>query len=692
MKTGKIVKYLFAIVLILVIAAGAGVVITVRNKFGIEPEAFAPKDGEPVWPTSADGLGEFITSAPDESFDDRKRDYLEFIAEQRGPGILNQMVAVRLGAIDKISDEAVDHAVSELDERDDCADFDMIRVISVMYNHLNDPVLTPDQYNRLKRALLDFKYWIDEPGGGRMITWTENHQVLFHAGEYLAGQLFPADTFTNNGMNGQQRLEHAESLLRRWIEHRARWGFFEWDSNVYYLEDLAAMINIAEFCADPELAKLASMVVDLMLFDIGSDMFQGVYATTHGRTYTKYFITGRQCRLLGLTNLVWGTGQRSESSDKAAIPLALARKYRPPQAILDLPRAGMEEIASLEQHGISLDAAPRHGFDYGTLDDIIFFWGMGAYTNAPVLETSVTAFHEWNLWNHPYFGEAGFAKDIPVGPWLDPAGRIVTIESDRALLGNVNKMTYRTPDYQLSAALDYRPGGIGNQHHIWQATLGPDTIVFTTHPGAPGDKGDRSPTYWGGTNRLPRVAQHRNLLVALYRLEHDLVLGERHFYEYTHAFFPKWAFDEYEIDGNRAFGRKGDGYIALYSSAGLDETTEGRDAGVELVAHGRRAVWICQLGRRAVDGTFDEFVDAIKNSGVEVGGDLNVSFDAPGIGRVEYGWNKPFKIDNVEIPQSGFKRFDNPWCKADFDSRKYEIVNGDHKVVLDFENATRVVE
>ena len=35
----------------------------------------------------------------------------------------------------------------------------------------------------------------------------------------------------------------------------------------------------------------------------------------------------------------------------------------------------------------------------------------------------------------------------------------------------VNITTYRTPDYMLSCAQDYRPGYGGDQQHIWQATL-----------------------------------------------------------------------------------------------------------------------------------------------------------------------------------------------------------------------------
>jgi hypothetical protein len=78
---------------------------------------------------------------------------------------------------------------------------------------------------------------------------------------------------------------------------------------------------------------------------------------------------------------------------------------------------------------------------------------------------------------------------------------------DRQAQPRVDKITYRTPDYQLSAAQDYRKGGPGASQHIWEATLGPGTMVFAIHPGA-------TPKQMLG--RLPRVGQHKNLLFVVH--------------------------------------------------------------------------------------------------------------------------------------------------------------------------------
>jgi hypothetical protein len=59
----------------------------------------------------------------------------------------------------------------------------------------------------------------------------------------------------------------------------------------------------------------------------------------------------------------------------------------------------------------------------------------------------------------------------------------------------VNIYTFKTPDYMLSTAQDYRKGYGGDQQHIWQATLGPDAVCFTTHPARIEGV---TPNYWAG--------------------------------------------------------------------------------------------------------------------------------------------------------------------------------------------------
>jgi hypothetical protein len=657
-------------------------------KFAIEPEPFAPHEGRISWPVSAPPIDDFRLTPEDSTFEERRTKVRDMAANPRD--LLGGVISVREGRAPQIDDAAIEEAARRIDGREDCADFTMIRVVRVLYEQEAGQVLTAKQHERLKKAALGFKYWADEPGPDTMISWSENHQILFNSSEYLVGSLYPDEIFTNDGKDGRGHAAHAERLIRKWIDRRARWGFSEWDSNVYMAENLAALFTLADYAPDPEIAKLASMALDLTLFDIGSDLFRGMYACTHGRTYSEEITTARGDSVKGVVYQLWGFAKPDTSMDTVSLAMG---SYQPPAALIKAFREIPEEFESRERHGINIGDAPAFGLKYDSPEDLIFFWGMGAFTSRQVLATSLKAFSRWNLWGHPFFGEVPeFAKKIR--PEQIPAilGDSFILESDRVALNQVDKLTFRTPDYQLSSAQDYHPGGIGNQHHVWQATLSPDAVVYTTHPGSPaaGDD-DRTPTYWGGTNRFPRVAQYKNTLVAIYDLENYTVIGQRNFYSYTHAFFPRWAFERVESVENWNFGKAGDSYIALYSSTPPVWTEHGRDAGVEIVANSLRNVWITILGRRADDGSFEDFKRAVLAAPPVVNG-FSVEYTAPRIGLVKFGWTGPFTVAGLKIPLHGFKRFDNPFCRTDFDTRKFVISAGGSRFTLDFENISRTVE
>jgi hypothetical protein len=176
----------------------------------------------------------------------------------------------------------------------------------------------------------------------------------------------------------------------------------------------------------------------------------------------------------------------------------------------------------------------------------------------------------------------------------------------------VERVTYRTPDYMLSSAQGYRVGERGDGEHVWQATLGPDAIVFTTHPANANEDGARVPGFWAGNGVLPRVEQREGVLVATYRLTDDDWMG------YTHAHWPVHAFDEQTIRDGRAFARVGSGYVALSAARGLELVTHGPDAYRELRSYGRENTWLCLMGREATDGSFQAFQERVLGSDIDM--------------------------------------------------------------------------
>jgi hypothetical protein len=245
---------------------------------------------------------------------------------------------------------------------------------------------------------------------------------------------------------------------------------------------------------------------------------------------------------------------------------------------------------------------------------------------------------------------------------------------------SVNKVTYRTPEYMLSSAQDFCPGTNGSHEHIWQATLGQTAVVFVTHPGSASEKDTSGPGFWAGNATLPRVAQWKDTLIALYQLPADDWMG------FTHAYFPTYAFDEYELSQGWAFARKGEGYVALKASQGFEMARSGRYAFRELRARGSGA-WLCHMGRAAVDGDFKTFKEKVIA--------LDATFNGTAVScatlrgeRLSFGWEGPFLRDGQEQALSGFPHYENPFTTAGYPCSAMEIQADGSILRLDFTRET----
>ena len=172
-----------------------------------------------------------------------------------------------------------------IDRRYDCADFRLVCVLRSLCDFSG--LISEETLSRMKRTVLGFKYAMDEPGRDSMCYWSENHQLIFAACEYLAGQLYPEETFTNNGRTGRQHMQKAQARLERWFEERFTLGFTEWHSNTYYEEDAAPLSLLIDCARDPKIASRAAMLLDLLLQDMALHSFEGFFSAASGRCYER---------------------------------------------------------------------------------------------------------------------------------------------------------------------------------------------------------------------------------------------------------------------------------------------------------------------------------------------------------------------------------------------------------------------
>ncbi len=640
---------------------------------------------------SAASSAETYREVPDgRSFEARRKEYLEFLAAQPGGGPYVQAVHVAMGVAP--NEDELNRALDTIAARHDCADFAMHGILRVVYQ-FGDSVLLSDAFRaRAQKVILEFKYWPDEPGVDSMCSWSENHFILFASAGYLAGQRFPDATFVNSGQTGREKMAVCRPRILRWLDLRYRTGFSEWLSNCYYEEDLAALMSLVDFCADEEIRQRATIVVDLVLADMALNSFHGAFGSTHGRTYERQKKWPDKESTDAIARLMFGMNA-FRVGNMAAIALALSPHYRMPQVLEDIATdLDRPETINEQRMGIRIKEAGRWGLDTHRLEDGMTFLTLEAYSHPRTVNLFARMLDAYDWWDNSFF--APFKKHetliktahrcglLPLMVWL------FRHDVQRNTREEVNIYTYRTPDYMLSAAQDYRKGFGGDQQHIWQATLGPETTVFTTHPSSYSGK---SPSYWVGSGTLPRVAQIKNVAIAVYRISKRPTLYVPNGFMFTHAWFPKDRFDEVVERDGWVMGRRGDGFVALWSREPCHwQDKEGEDRDRELIAPGRENVWICEMGRRAVDGDFASFVDKVAKARIDCKG-LRVTYESPSQGTLEFGWIGALRQNGSPVTISDYPRYGNPYAQALFPSDVLRFdCNGD-SLALDWNALTREV-
>ncbi len=530
------------------------------------------------------------STAPYGTIEQRRREALEHAAE-RPNDVFAEIAKMALNRWAEVDSAVILSAIDGINQRRDCSDFYLTGLLGMMYRY-QDTFMFPHELKRpLRDCVLGFKYWDDEPGSDAMWYRSENHSILFHTCEILAGQLYPDEVFGNAGMTGHQHREKGERLALEWLRQRGATGFTEWDSNCYFEEDLLALAHLADLAGNEEVYQLASVVIDKLFLSIALNSFKGVFGSTHGRTYTRHIKTAYGETTSGITRLMWGMGVWNESI-RGLVSLACS-DYELPLPIAAIALDGRNEMWNREQ-------------------------------------------------------QAG-----------------------------INKVTFKTPDFMLCSAQDLHPGQPGLQQHIWQATLGPDTMTFVTHPPCCSEEGSHRPNFWHGNVILPRVAQWKDVLIDVRSIPGEDWMG------FTHAYFPTFAFDEWTIQDGWAFARTGNGYLALTASAGIALVTRGANAKRELRAYGQENVWVCMLGHAAIDGPFDEFKRKVLA--------LKIEFDGPAVicetlrgDTLRFGWTGDFLCNGEALPLSGFPHYENPFCTAPYPCDSMDIAYEDNLMRLHF--------
>ena len=574
--------------------------------------------------------------------------------------------------------------------RFDASDFRLQSLARILYRYSDD--ITPEEFDTIRRTFLDFKYWMDQPGTDGMCFWSENHQLLFAASEFLAGQYWPDAVFTNSGLRGSEHKAMARQRILTWLEQRWLYGFTEWYSNTYYVEDIAPLANLIDFARDDEIVDKARIILDLLLHDVASQSWRGQFISSSGRMYAKGKRYPERNGMQAVIDHIWDPAQWGrEPSQRVGMDLNFIQieNYEVPAVIHAI---GADKSSSVIKASQGLDLTELQGEGLLGLKDpqIMMQWAMEAFSNPEIIENTIAYADRHNMLGNEFlYPLRYFNLDVlKVTGALPAISRILNPVTNGVAIQRANTYTYRTADYMVASAQAYHPGTFGDQQHLWNALLPGGISLFTTHPAKPlTDEGalSGSPGYWVGSGRFPHVVQDENVVINVFQPPEGKGFMEKSVQDFTHAHFPTERFGEYVIDGRYAFGRSGDSYAAFIAGNPLEL---GEGTSDDLLQQGMDTYWIFEAGSVSEDGEFSEFIARIRANPINFQ-DATLTYESGGKTlHLEYQGDFSVNGDTQELQ---YPRFDSPWAQAPRKPATLRFTHGEHALELDFYNRKRVV-
>jgi hypothetical protein len=619
---------------------------------------------------------------------------------------------------------------TQIDEWRDTRDFQFMYFNWILALGQGDTEMTridPAVIEAITQRVLANRYRYDDPLPDDRIDhlwyWSENHLIITRSNELLAGQFFPDEVFAVTGLTGREHGERARPEILKWIEERARFGFFEWHSNVYMAKNVTPLLSLVELSDDEEIVNAAAMCLDLCLMDMATHYHRGAYVAPHGRTYKKDKMQAMDEDTYELGKLLFGRTPTPHVSvdSTTATYFCLAERYRPPAVAIEIGRSD-EVSVTRERHGIHVDSrepisdnpeAP-FGYDFKDPENMEFWWSTGGIGLWQMAEVSTAEADEHRLWESDALEQVKQLSDVQGGDvekieqWVFDNYMILNLGG----LDEANTYAWRSPQVSLASVLDHRKGQMRDQVQIWQATIDSTARVFTNHPmtGLPestewrDDGGE--PGYWTGDASMPRTAQFERTAIHIYSPLYDETTDPIldlvfHYRDYTHAYFPQDHFDEVRQVGNWTIGTKSGGHIALWSQRpptwrvydpevhATNDMTQPFDL---LAEGGPDNVWIVEVGTED-ESSFDDFVAAVTASEPVVSGEgqVDVAWASPSSGEISFGWTAPLVVEGVEQQIADFPRHDSPWGTIERLEKHHSWATEAAALDLDFEAMTRTL-
>jgi hypothetical protein len=231
---------------------------------------------------------------------------LDEVAHRAEPDTVRAFARLAVGLAGPETDAMIAKSLGAIEDCYDCADF---LLVPLLWSRIRwGEVLGEAVRARIDRAILSYRYWMDEPGNDVQWYFSENHALLFHTAAYLAGHLFPEKRFLRSGRFGKEQSGIGRERVRSWLDHFEHWEMAEFNSAPYFPIDLKGLSALMALAPDRDIADRARAAILRLLEIVARSSHHGMITAAEGRSYEHTLRAGRSLELSALTRLLWGVG------------------------------------------------------------------------------------------------------------------------------------------------------------------------------------------------------------------------------------------------------------------------------------------------------------------------------------------------------------------------------------------------
>lgn len=243
---------------------------------------------------------------PPAALSERISEALDAVAESGERDTVRALARLATGRGGVETDAMILSVLPSIEECHDCADFALVPLLWA--RALWGDAIAVGVRERVDRAILNYRYWMDEPGNDVQWYFSENHALLFHTAAYLGGALLPEKTFVRSGRKGAEQSVIGAARVRAWLDHFEQWEMAEFNSAPYFPIDLKGLTALAALASDTDIRERAWRGVVRLLEIVARSAHHGMLTAAQGRSYEHSLRSVRSLELSAIARLCWARG------------------------------------------------------------------------------------------------------------------------------------------------------------------------------------------------------------------------------------------------------------------------------------------------------------------------------------------------------------------------------------------------